>query len=67
MTRNIKFDKDIDKLLHSIKSTSDGRSYRVCLLCGRKLRSTKSMFLGYGPKCYEKVNRKNKYEWGNLI
>ena len=67
MTQNIKFDKEIDKLLHSIKSTSDGRSYRVCLLCGRKLRSTKSMFLGYGPKCYEKAHSRTAYRWGKLV
>lgn len=31
-----------------------------CELCGRKLKSSESMELGYGPVCYKKVfgNRK---------
>lgn len=27
----------------------------VCSICGRKLRSSKSLELGYGPVCYKKT------------
>lgn len=36
--------------------------YKVCLRCGRKLKTLKSKERGYGDVCYEKskVSRKNK-------
>lgn len=32
----------------------------ICLICGRKLSSPKSIELGYGPVCYEKVSGSSK-------
>lgn len=32
----------------------------TCLICGRKLSSPKSLELGYGPVCYEKVSGSSK-------
>lgn len=32
----------------------------TCLICGRKLSSSKSLELGYGPVCYGKVSAGSK-------
>lgn len=32
----------------------------ICLICGRKLSSSKSLELGYGPVCYGKVSGNSK-------
>lgn len=32
----------------------------TCLICGRKLSSLKSLELGYGPVCYEKISGSSK-------
>lgn len=32
----------------------------TCLICGRKLSSPKSLELGYGPVCYEKISGSSK-------